>query len=201
MARCYTPTFLYQHHFDRYVEMSEEDVALFWEVDGHHAPGPEDNRVGLKLAERTVPVTEETVPEKTTVAKSVPNKKPGDPQSTDVCNRPVSDSQDTKPADSARLDHVQEKPGAPVDDAVTPGSPRLQATTGTQTDETTQPRIETLKESKAPETLKKKVTPGPEQPVSNKTQPEGRRRADMETPGRPEPEFDDPWTLLPFTTY
>ncbi len=42
------------------------------------------------------------------------------------------------------------------------------------------------------------MTPGPEQPASNKTQPEGRRRADIETPDRPEPEFDKPWTLLPF---
>ena len=129
----------------------------------------------------------------------MPNKKPEDPQCTGVCNRPVSDSQDTKPTDSARLARVQERPGAPVDDTLTPGSPHLQATTGTQTDETIQPRIETLEESKAPETLKKTVTPGPEQPVSNKTQPEGRRRADIESPGRPEPEFDNPWTLLPFT--
>ncbi len=81
---------------------------------------------------------------------------------------------------------------------MTPGSPRLQATTGTQTDETTQPRIETSKESEAPETLKERVTAGPEQPVRNKTQLGGRRRADIETPDRHEPEFDNPWTLLPF---
>ncbi len=178
--------------------MSEEDAALFWEVDSHLAPGPEGSSVGLKMAERTVPVTEETVSGNTTVTKSVPNEKPEDPQCTGMCNRPVSDSQDTKPADSAHLACVQERPGAPVDNPVTPGSPRLQATTGTQTDKATQPRIETLEESKAPETLKKTVTPRPEQPVSNKTQPGGRRRADIETPDRPEPKFDNPWTLLPF---
>ncbi len=38
----------------------------------------------------------------------------------------------------------------------------------------------------------------PKQPVSNKTPPEGRRIADIETPDRPEPELDNPWTLLPF---
>ena len=32
-ARCFTPAFPYQRHFDGYVEMSEEDAALFWRVD------------------------------------------------------------------------------------------------------------------------------------------------------------------------
>ena len=62
MACYYTPTFLYQRHFDGYVEMSEEDAALFWEMDSHSMPVPEDSSVGPKLAEGTVPVTEETVP-------------------------------------------------------------------------------------------------------------------------------------------
>ena len=30
-ARCYTPAFPYQRHFDGYVEMSEGDGVLFWE--------------------------------------------------------------------------------------------------------------------------------------------------------------------------
>ncbi len=139
MAHCYTPTFPYQRHFDGYVEMSEEDAALFWEVSSHPAPSPEDSSVGPKQAERTVPVTEESVPEKIVETRSVPEDRPKDPQCTGVCNRPVSESQDTKPADSARLALVQERTGAPVDDPATPGHPRLQATTGTQTDETTQP--------------------------------------------------------------
>ncbi len=197
MARCYTPTFLYQRHFDGYIEMSEEDAALFWEVESHHAPGPDDS-VGPELVEGTVPVTEETVSGNTTVTRSVPKEKPEDPQCTGVCNRSVSDSQDTKPADSARLARMQKRLGAPVDDPVTPGSLRLQATTGTQTDKTTQPRIETLEGSEAPETLKETVTPRPEQPVSNQTQPGGQRRANIETPDRHKPEFDNPWTLLPF---
>ncbi len=41
MACCYTPTFPYQRHFDGYVEMSEEDAALFWEIDNHSVPIPE----------------------------------------------------------------------------------------------------------------------------------------------------------------
>ncbi len=36
------------------------------------------------------------------------------------------------------------------------------------------------------------------QPENNKTQREGRRRADTETLVRPEPELDDLWATLPF---
>ena len=34
--------------------------------------------------------------------------------------------------------------------------------------------------------------------MSNKTQPGGQRRADIESLDRPEPKFNNPWTLLPF---
>ncbi len=92
---------------------------LFWEIDSHPAPGPEDDGVEPEQADRTVPVMQETVPENTAVTRPVPNEKPEDPRCTGVCNRPVSDSQDTKPADSARLAHVQERTGAPADNPVT----------------------------------------------------------------------------------
>ena len=164
MVRCYTPTFPYQRHFDGYMEMSEEDAALFWETDSSHAPSPEDNRAGPVLAERTVPVTEETVPENTTVTRPVSNEKPEDPQRNSVCNRPVSDSWDTKPADSARRARVQERIGVPEDNSLIPGSPRLQASTGTQTDGTIPTRIETQKEIEAPETLKETAPPGQSSP-------------------------------------
>ncbi len=99
MARCYTPTFPYQRHFDGYVEISEEDAALFWEIDNHPMPGPGDSSVESAVADRTVPVTKDNVPETTTVTRSVPNEKPEDPQCTDVCNRAMGDSQDTTSPD------------------------------------------------------------------------------------------------------
>ncbi len=37
-ARCFTPAFPYQRHFDGYVEMSEEDAALFWRIDTPAVP-------------------------------------------------------------------------------------------------------------------------------------------------------------------
>ncbi len=58
--------------------------------------------------------------------------------------------------------------------------------------------METLEENETPEILKETVIPRPVQPENNETQCEGRRRADIETPDRPEPVFNNPWTLLPF---
>ncbi len=181
--------------------MSEEDAALFcmfWEIDNHPTPEPGGSSVGPALADGDVPMPEETVPETTMSTKPVPSDRPEDPRCTSVCNRPMGDSQDTKPADSARLAHVQERAGAQGGDSMISRPLRLQATIGTQTNDTTPPRIETLEENEAPGILKETVTPRPMQPESNETQCEGRRRADIETPERSEPEFDNPWTLLPF---
>ena len=63
MARCYAPAFPYQRHFAGYVEMSEEDAALFWEIDNHPTPDPGGSSTGPALADRAVPMPEETVPE------------------------------------------------------------------------------------------------------------------------------------------
>ena len=63
-ARCCTPAFPYQRHFDGYVEMSEEDVALFWEVDSNPAPDPEGVSVGPTLPDRAASIVKEATPEK-----------------------------------------------------------------------------------------------------------------------------------------
>ncbi len=178
--------------------MSEEDAALFWEIDNHPTPDLGDGSIGPALADGAIPVTEETVPETTMSITPVPSDRPEDPRCTGVCARPAGDSQDTKPADSARLAHVQERARAPVDDSVVSRPPHLQATISTQTDETTPPQIETLEESELPVTLKETVIPGPMQPESHKTQCKGWRMAHIETRDRLEPEFDNPWTTLPF---
>ncbi len=157
--------------------MSEEDAALFWEIDSHPVTGLGNDSVGAELAERTVSETEETVPENSAVTGPVPDDRPDDPRSTGMCNRPMGDSQDTKPADSACRARVQERLDISVNDFVPPEPPCLLATAGTQTDVASQPRIETLRENETPETLKETVTPGPRQPASNKTPTEGQRRA------------------------
>ncbi len=179
-ACCYTPTFPYQRHFDGYIEMSEEEDALFWEIVNHLTPDPGHCRTSVNGQDR--PGTEEIVPGTTTSTIPVPSDRPEDPQCTGVCTRPAGDSQDTKPADSARLARLQERVGALVGDSVISRPPRLQTAIGTQIDETTPPRKETLEESETPAILKETVIPGPTQPGSNGTQCEGRRRADIETP-------------------
>ncbi len=98
--------------------MSEEDAALFWEIDHHPMPDSGDSSVGPALADGTIPVTKETVPEITTVTRPVPNDKPEDPRCTGVCTRSAGDSQDTKPANPACLARMQERTGAPVDKTV-----------------------------------------------------------------------------------
>ncbi len=52
-VRCFTPAFPFQRHFDGYVEMSEEDAALFWSVDL-----PTDPVSGEKSAGQTLESTE-----------------------------------------------------------------------------------------------------------------------------------------------
>ena len=89
MARCYTPAFPYQRHFDGYVKMSEEDAALFWEIGNHLAPDPGGSSVGTALPDRAIPITEETAPETTISPRPVPDDRPDDPRGTDVCTRPM----------------------------------------------------------------------------------------------------------------
>ncbi len=139
--------FPYHRHFDGYVKMSEEDAALFWEMDDQLTPGPENDSMEPRQADGTVPVMKEIIPENTTVTRPVPSDWPEDLQCTGVGNRPVSDSQDTKPADSARRARLQERTGVPADDTVTLGTPCLQASKGTQTEEIIPTRIETLEEN------------------------------------------------------
>ncbi len=170
----------------------------FWKIGNHTTSDPGDSSVGPALADRAVPITEEAVPETTLSTGPVPSERPDDPQCTDVCTRPAGDSQDTKPADSARVARVQERAGALPDDLLTPRPTHLQATIGTQTDETTKPQVETSEENETPAILKETMIPGPTQPENNQTRCEGRRRADRETPDRLEPGFDNPWATLPF---
>ena len=58
--------------------------------------------------------------------------------------------------------------------------------------------METLEENETPTILKKTTKLGLMQPGNSQTQCEGRRRADIETPDRLEPEFDNLWATLPF---
>ncbi len=78
-ARCYTPAFPYQPHFDGSVEMSDEDAALFWEVDNNPAPDPKSVSVGPTSPDRAAPIAEEAAPENVIPIRPVPSDRPDDP--------------------------------------------------------------------------------------------------------------------------
>ncbi len=209
MARCYTPAFPYQRHFDGYVEMSEEDAALFWEIGNNPAPDPGGDSVGPTLSDSAAPMAKEAASETKISIRPVPSDRPDNsqcmndgpdsPRCTEVCANPTDDSQDTTPADSASMACVQERIRALSDDILIPRPSHLQATIGTQTDETTQPRMETLEENETPAILKETTMLGLTQPMSIRMKRKGRRRADIETPDRPKPQFEDNlWATLPF---
>ncbi len=61
-ARCYNPAFLYQRHFDGYVEMSEVDAALFWEVNIDPTSDRGLISTGPTLPDRAAPIDKEAAP-------------------------------------------------------------------------------------------------------------------------------------------
>ena len=119
--------------------MSEEDAALFREIGNNPAPDPGSSSVGPTLSDRAALIAEEAASETTICIRPVPSDGPDNPRCTEVCANPADDSQDTTPADSARMASVQERTGALSDDILIPRPSHLQATIATQTDETTQP--------------------------------------------------------------
>ena len=131
-ARCFTHAFPYQHHFDGYVEMLEEDAALFWRVDT-----PTDPVLGEESAGQTLESTEATPAEGLCLeATTSPEQARAVNMLTDECsirkNSRAETAQDTKPA-------VQSQATNPVVGEEIQGNeiavPLLrQATTGTQTE-------------------------------------------------------------------
>ncbi len=150
--------------------MSEEDAALFWEIGNNPAPDPGGGNVGTTLSDRAAPMAEEAASKTTISIRPVPSDRPDNSRCTndgtdnlrctEVCANPADNSQDTTPADSARMACVQERMGALSDDISIPRPSHLQATIGTQIDETTQPQMETLEENETPVILKETAMPG-----------------------------------------
>ncbi len=198
-ARCCTPAFQYQCHFDGYVEMSEEYATLFWEVNIDPSPNHECASAGPTLPDRAAMNAEKAAPEQVIPIRSLPKREPDDSRCTDAGANPMDDSQDTKPVESARLAHRWDRTGDLADDIYTPRPLYLQATISTQTDETNQPRTETFLENKTPPSPIETTKAWQGQPKSIRTKRKGRGRADLDTPDGPEAEFEDNlWATLPF---
>ncbi len=97
-ARCFTPAFPYQRHFDGYVEMSEEDAALFWGVGTSTDPVSGEEGAGSTVDSTEATPVKGLCLETTTL-----------PEQTRATNAPTVDcgigkttsaetAQDTKPA-------------------------------------------------------------------------------------------------------
>ncbi len=102
-ARSYTPTFPYQHHFDGYVEVSDEDAALFWEVDNNPTPDPESVSVDPTSLGRAAPIAEKAAPEKADQCQMIGQMTPDTwmhvPAPLMTTRKPSLQSQPTQPVD------------------------------------------------------------------------------------------------------
>ncbi len=127
-AHCYTPAFPYQRHFDGYVEMSEEDAALFWEMDLDPAPDRKSDSADPILPTRAALTNAEVAPEKVISIGSTTSE-PDDPPCTDARATLVDDSQDTKPVGPARAVHGRDRAGALADNTLASRPLCPQATT------------------------------------------------------------------------
>ncbi len=170
--------------------MSEEDAALFWEVNFGTAPDHKSASADLTLPDRAALTDEEAAPKKMISIGTVPTSETDVSRRTDASATLVNDNQDTKPVESANTVCRWDRTGALADHAHTPRPLCLQATIGTQTDEMNQPRTETLSEDENPTTPTETTIPGPDQSKSIRTGRKGWRRADLETADWPEPELE-----------
>ncbi len=116
------------------------------------------------LPARAALISEEAAYEKVKRNRPLPNEEPDDPRRTDACANPRGDSQDTMPAESACTARRQDRMGALSYDTSTSRPLYLQATIGTQTDETNQTQIETLLKNETPAIPKETIMPGLTQP-------------------------------------
>ncbi len=131
-ARCFTPVFPYQRHFDGYVQMSEEDAALFWSIDI-----PMDPVLGEESAIQTLESIEATVIEGLCLkTKTLPEPVKATNTLTVECSirktTPTETVQDTKPAVQSQATNTAVKDETPGTETTI--SRLRQVTTGTQTD-------------------------------------------------------------------
>ncbi len=202
-ARCFTPAFPYQRHFDGYVEMSEEDAALFWKVYTPTDPVSGD--------ESTDPILDST---EATPVKGLCLETTTWPEPARATNVPAVDcgirkvtlaetAQDTKPAVQSQANHtvdVDELQGDEIDIS------RLhQVTTGTQTESgdslqeaKTLNLKETLSEDTSSNTPIETTSCGLPQSKDIRVKRKGQRKDNPEILAKVARTEPDLWTVLPF---
>ncbi len=202
-ARCFSPAFPYQRHFDGYVEMSEKDAALFWRIDTPTDP--------VSGEESAYPVLDliEAMPVKGLCLEITPLPKPVRATSAPAVDcgtgkgALAETAQDTKPAVQSRatttvdVDEIQE--------AGTAIQRLCQVTTGTQTesgDSLQEAETLNLKETLSEDTSSDtpiETSFGLAQPKDIRVRRKGRRKGNPETPVKATCTAPDLWNVLPFT--
>ncbi len=119
-TKCYTLVFPYQRHFDGYIEMSEDDAALFWEMDPDPAPSHQSDNIDPMLPAGTAPKAESTIPDKVTSIGPVPTSEPEDSRRADASATLVDESRDTKPVEPVCAVHGWDQTGASADNTLAP---------------------------------------------------------------------------------
>ncbi len=203
-ARCFTPAFPYQRHFDGYVEISEEDAALFWGVDT-----PTNPMAGEESADQTLESTEATPAEGLCLeTTTLPEQARAINMPTKECSIgktiPAEAAQDTGPAVQSQATNtvvVDEIQGNEI------AIPMLrQDTTGTQTesgDSSLEAETLNLKETMSEETSSntpiETTSSGPPQPKDRRVRRKSRRKDNPEILLKDAHTEPDLWTVLPFT--
>ncbi len=202
-VRCFTPAFPFQRHFDGYVEMSEEDAALFWSVDipadpvsGETGASPALEPAEAAPAGRPCPEAK-TLPEQA-ITPSAPTVQCSIRQAT-----LAEVAQDTQPAMRSQATStvdVDEVSGEKTNISM----PR-QITTDTQTengDSLLGAEVLTLKETQSKETSSntpiETMSSGPLPPKDMRERQKCRRRDSSETRAKDAHAAPDLWAVLPF---
>ncbi len=119
--------------------MSEQDAALFWEMDPDRASKPRSETVDPAPPSETVPTAGDIFPEKVAPIVSVPTSEPDDSRRVNTCTALSDVIQDTKPVEQQRAVCDQEPTGTTAENILTPRPLYLQATIGTQTEAVSEP--------------------------------------------------------------
>ncbi len=202
-ARCFTPAFPYQRHFDGYVEMLEEDAALFWRVGAPTDTVFGETSTDLVLDSIEAMPVEGLCLETTTLPEPVRAASAPAVECSTVKVAQVETAQDTKLAvqpqatNTVDVDETQE--------AETAIQKLRQVMTGTQTgngdslqEAGTLNLKETLSEDASSDTPIETTSFGLTQPKDKRVRRKGQSKDNPETPVRATHTAPDLWTVLPF---
>ncbi len=202
-ARCFTHAFPYQRHFDGYVEMSEEDAALFRRVDI-----PTDPVSGEESADPVLDSIEAT-PVKGLCLETTSLLEPVRATSETAVDGSTGKvalaetAQDTKPTLQSQATNTEDVDE--IQKAETAIQRLCQVTTGTQTENgdslqeaETLNLKETLSEDTSSDTPIEITYFGLTQPKDMRVRQKGRRKDNPETPVKATHTEPDLWTVLPF---